>query len=78
MPATLTPRILILPYVRLQLNDRLQTWVMGGLGRGAMQITQGKETPIETDISMRMGAVGATGTVLGAHHLRVASRSRLR
>ena len=53
------------PYLRFKLTERVSVWGLAGLGTGDMAIgfddgTQG----VKTDISMRMGAVGARGELL--------------
>ena len=52
------------PYLRWRAHDRLDLWAMGGLGSGEMSIRQTGRTPHQTDISMRMGALGVTGALL--------------
>ena len=54
------------PYVRLRASEQLSFWGMGGFGAGTMTITQEDDPGIESDISMRMGALGVKGTVLEA------------
>ena len=54
----------VFPYARLSATEGLDLWAMGGLGRGTMTIDEEGAAPIETDIGMAMGAVGAKGTVL--------------
>ena len=59
------------PYARLTLNERLSAWGLLGYGTGDMTMTQAargdrKETVTRTDISMRMGAVGARGAQMQA------------
>ena len=59
------------PYARLTLNERLSAWGLLGYGTGDMTMTQAargdrKETVTRTDISMRMGAVGARGALMQA------------
>ena len=52
------------PYARLSATERLDVWAMAGFGRGGMTIAENGGTPLETDIGMTMGAVGARGTLL--------------
>ena len=54
------------PYLRLRATERLSLWGMGGFGSGTMTVTQEDDPGIETDISMRMGALGVIGAVLEA------------
>ena len=59
------------PYLRLKVTERVSAWGLAGWGTGAMTIVQdartsparaGKET--KTDLSMRLGALGARGALL--------------
>ena len=53
------------PYVRFSATERLDLWAMGGIGRGAMTIAgDDGSVPTETDIGIRMGAVGVKGAIL--------------
>ena len=58
----------IYPYARLGLTDAVDVWGLVGYGTGELTLTQNPETDrvktYKTDISMRMGAVGARGEVL--------------
>ena len=49
-----------------RVTDRLTLWGMGGLGSGTMTVTQEEDPGIETDIAMRMGALGAKGALVEA------------
>ena len=58
------------PYVRLGLTDNVDVWGLAGWGEGELTLTQAananraQERTYTTDISMRMGAVGARGEAL--------------
>ena len=60
------------PYARLSLTDRLDVWGLLGYGTGELSITERagaarpRDVVTETDLSMRMGAVGASGRLLSA------------
>ena len=52
------------PYASVHLNDRVSAWGLAGMGSGELTLREEGEAPIETDLAMRMGAVGFKGTVL--------------
>ena len=59
------------PYVRVTLSDRVSAWGLLGYGTGDMTMTQAAtegrgEVITRTDLSMRLGAVGARGVLLDA------------
>ena len=54
------------PYARLSATERLDLWAVAGYGQGTMTITEDGGTPLETDITMLMGAAGVKGVVLAA------------
>ena len=54
----------IFPYARLTLNERVALWGLAGSGRGTLTLAEHGRAPVETDIDMSMGALGARGTVL--------------
>ena len=54
------------PYAKLGLSDRMEAWGMVGLGTGELTVRESGGTPIETDLGMTMGAVGARGRLLSA------------
>ena len=57
----------VYPYARFSASKRLDLWGTFGFGSGDMTIRyDGRELDHETDISMRMGAIGARGQVLSA------------
>ncbi len=54
------------PYARLRLTERVSAWGLAGWGTGDMTIRFDEEDmdPIRTDLSMRLGAIGARGALL--------------
>ena len=58
------------PYVRLDVNERVSTWVLLGYGTGEMTMTEAatgsrpRELVTKTDIEMRLSALGARGALL--------------
>ena len=54
------------PYVRVQLGERASAWGVAGYGGGELTVAAADETPVETGLRMRMGAVGARGTLASA------------
>ena len=52
------------PYVRYEASDRLTAWGLLGYGTGDMTIRG--NSPVRTDLMMRLGAVGARGVLLEA------------
>ena len=54
----------VYPYARLEMSERVSAWGLAGLGSGEFTLNQEGQTPIKTDLGMRMGAVGVKGTVL--------------
>ena len=52
------------PYVRYRANDRLTAWGLLGYGTGDMTIRG--NSPVRTDLMMRLGAAGARGVLLEA------------
>ena len=62
------------PYARLQVSERVQAWGLLGFGAGEMAMRPEGEDPIETDLDMRLGAVGARAR--RARRLRGASGAR--
>ena len=53
------------PYARWSATDRLDLWGLVGMGTGDLLIRYG-EREHETDLAMRMGAIGARGTILSS------------
>ena len=56
----------VYPYAKRQFSDRLDAWVLGGIGTGDLTIKQDGDEPMKTDLGMRMGAIGARGQMLEA------------
>ena len=54
----------VYPYARLAMSDRVSVWGVAGIGGGELTLHQEGGTPADTDLTMRMGAVGVKGTVL--------------
>ena len=53
------------PYGRYEVTDRVSAWGLVGWGAGDMAITFDDGTaPVRTDLSLRMGALGARGVLL--------------
>ena len=53
----------VYPYGRYAVTDRLDLWAMGGYGEGTMIVEAAGGSPLETDLGMTLGAVGARGTL---------------
>ena len=56
----------VYPYARLSLSERVSAWALAGYGTGELTLTESGGEPIETDLSMTMGAVGGRGTLVAA------------
>ena len=54
------------PYARVRLGERLSAWGLAGYGKGELTVTAAGGERVETGLRMRMGAVGARGTVVAA------------
>ena len=54
----------VFPYARVGLSKRVSVWGLAGAGQGDLTLSENGRTPIETDIDMTVGAIGAHGTVL--------------
>ena len=54
----------VYPYARLAMSDRVSVWGVAGIGGGELTLHQEGGTPADTDLAMRMGAVGVKGTLL--------------
>ena len=64
------------PYARLSLSERVSAWGLGGSSHGDLTLKADGRTPLETEVAVRMGAVGVAGRVLdGAHGLGLNFRS---
>ena len=54
----------VYPYARLKMSERVSMWGLVGVGSGELTLRQEGRTRIDTDLAMRMGAVGLKSTVL--------------
>ena len=54
----------VYPYARLTLSERVSLWGLAGVGHGTLTVSEDGRAPVETDIGMNMGALGARGTML--------------
>ena len=54
------------PYARVRLGERMSAWGLAGYGKGELTLTATGGERVETGLRMRMGAVGARGTVVAA------------
>ena len=61
--ATLTG---LYPYAGADLGERLSAWAVAGYGTGDLTVTPEGRMPLTTGLSMRMGAAGLRGELLGA------------
>ena len=52
------------PYARLEMSERVSVWGLAGIGSGELTLRQEGQTRIDTDLAMRMGAVGVKSAVL--------------
>ena len=53
----------VYPYLEAKLNERVSAWGLVGIGSGDLTVRRRDEV-LETDLGMRMGAVGLRGRVL--------------
>ena len=53
----------VYPYGRYAVTDRLDLWAMGGYGQGTMSVEPAGGSPLETDLGMTLGAMGARGNL---------------
>ena len=56
----------VLPYARMRLSERVSAWGLAGWGTGEFTLTEEGATPIETGLTMTLGAVGAAGDLVPA------------
>ena len=54
------------PYARVKLGERMSVWGLAGYGTGQLALSTAQDTPVETNLRMRMGAVGARGILVPA------------
>ena len=55
----------VYPYARVALNARVSAWALAGTASGELTLKPRATGPMPAGITMRMGAVGFTGRVLG-------------
>ena len=53
----------VYPYGRYAVTDRLDLWAMGGYGEGTMIVEAAGGSPLETDLGLTLGAIGARGNL---------------
>ena len=56
----------IYPWLGYRVNDRVSVWGVTGRGTGALRLTPGGATALETGMSMGMAAVGTRGELVGS------------
>ena len=54
------------PYARVRLGERMSAWGLAGYGKGELTVTAPGGERVATGLRMRMGAVGARGTLVPA------------
>ena len=54
----------VYPYARLALSERISAWSLAGMGEGELTLEPDGQDRMETDVSLRMGAVGVVGRLL--------------
>ena len=54
----------VYPYARLSLGERVSAWGLAGMGQGELTLEPDGQARMETDVSLRMGALGVTGRLL--------------
>ena len=67
----------VYPYIRARVNERTSVWALVGAGAGTLTLAEQGGAPIETDIDMRMGAIGGRETLVpasGADGIALAAR----
>ena len=66
----------IYPYARLEVTDNISAWAVLGYGTGDMKMTTvGGEATVDTDIEMKLGAMGMRGVLLSTETMDVALKS---
>ena len=66
----------IYPYARLEVTDNISAWAVLGYGTGDMKMTtDGGAATVDTDIEMKLGAMGMRGVLLSTETLDVALKS---
>ena len=54
----------VYPYARLEVSEWVSMWGLAGIGSGELTLRQEGRPQIDTDLAMRMGAVGVKSTML--------------
>ena len=54
----------VYPYARIDLNARVSAWALAGAGSGSITLHQENVKAMQTDLALRMGALGVKGQVL--------------
>ena len=54
------------PYARVRIGERMSAWGLAGYGKGELTVTAAGGERVATGLRMRMGAVGARGTLVPA------------
>ena len=54
------------PYARVRLGERMSAWGLAGYGKGELTVSGAGGKRVATGLRMRMGAVGARGTLVPA------------
>ena len=66
----------IYPYARLEMTDNISAWAVLGYGTGDMKMTTDTgEATVDTDIEMKLSAMGMRGVLLSTETLAVALKS---
>ena len=66
----------IYPYARLEVTDNISAWAVLGYGAGDMKmIPESVEATVDTDIEMKLGAMGIRGVLLATETMAVALKS---
>ena len=66
----------IYPYARLEMTDNISAWAVLGYGTGDMKMTTDTgEATVDTDIEMKLSAMGMRGVLLSTETLDVALKS---
>ena len=59
----------VYPYARLQMSERISAWAIAGLGSGDLTLERSAGERMETDLSMRLGALGVQASLLEGTHM---------
>ena len=52
------------PWIGFKASERVTVWSVAGYGGGSLMLQPGAGTPIETGLSMAMGAAGGRGEIV--------------